>query len=402
MRPIRSDLPRLKRALFYTLVFSLAAHAYMYFTFAPSHDGLGIVSSSGEGFHQLALGRFMEAPYWFIRGRLAVPWLVGILSMLYLSGGCYFIMAALGIERRSSAVVLCGILSTNLAVTASNATYLLWADSYMLAMLLACAGVWLWERLPRWGALAAVPCFVCCMGFYQAYIDVAIGLALLLLMRRALDGEPFSALWKRALRYGLSLLAGAALYYAAVKLSLALTGVAMAAGYNGLTNLLDSDLPTLLRLVPRAYRDFFRFFADDHSYNPLPVRLCAAALGPLGLWRWIAVVRARHIRGPELAALALCAALLPLGLNFVCVLSGGMVHHLMIYGYFLIYIAVLLPFDREDYPPGGPSAFLSGRRRAFCAAISCCSTSYSPTAPISKSSCSMNHPASTPSPSWSR
>lgn len=386
MRPIRSDLPRLKRALFYTLVFSLAAHAYMYFTFAPSHDGLGIVSSSGEGFHQLALGRFMEAPYWFIRGRLAVPWLVGILSMLYLSGGCYFIMAALGIERRSSAVVLCGILSTNLAVTASNATYLLWADSYMLAMLLACAGVWLWERLPRWGALAAVPCFVCCMGFYQAYIDVAIGLALLLLMRRALDGEPFSALWKRALRYGLSLLAGAILYYALVKLSLALTGTAMSTEYNGLTNLLDSDLRSLIRLVPLAYFNFAAYLLSPlRSYNTPVIILCRCVLGLLGLWRWIAVVRARHVLGAELAMLALCAALLPLGLNFVCVLSGGMVHELMVYSYFLVYAALLLAFDSE-LPPRGPAAFLSVLRRSFCAVISSCSTLSLPTAPISKSS----------------
>lgn len=352
MKPIRSDLPRLKRVFFCTLIFSLAAHAYMYFAFAPSHDSLStLINTVGDGNHQLSLGRFLQPVYWLLRGRLPAPWLVGMLSILYLTAGSYFILAVLGIERRFSTVLLCGVFSTNLAVIATNATYLYSSDMYMLALACAGAGVWLWERLPpRWGTLAAIPCFTCCMGLYQAYIDVAIGLALLLLIRHIIEGEKFSILWKRAVRYGLSLLAGAVLYYAMVEFSLSLTGVAMAAGYNSLGNLLGSGLPALLRLIPLAYWDFFWFFMGARSYNPLHVRLCVIALGLLGVWQWVGMIRAQHIRRSELFALLLCVLLLPLGLNFVYVLSAGMVHNLMVYSFFLVYAALLLPFEASDSP----------------------------------------------------
>ncbi len=351
MKSIRSDLSRLKLVFLCTLLFSLAAHAYMFFTFAPGHDGLeSLIETAEETTWQISLGRFMQPVYWLVRGRMPVPWLVGLLSLLFLAASSYLIVSVLGIERRLSLVLLCGVLSVNLTVTASNATYMPWTDVFMLALLLACLGAWLWERLPHGGALAAVPLFACSMGLYQAYIDVAIGLALLLLIRRIMDGEPFSSLWKRALRYGLSLLAGAVLYYALVKLILTLTGVAMSEGYNGLTNLLKSDLVSLLRLVPDAYSDLSdQLFSLQLSYNTPAVVLCRSLIGLLGLALWVRCVRIRRIRGLALLSLLLCAALLPLGLNFVYVLSAGETHGLMTYSFVLVYALVLLPF--EDWTP---------------------------------------------------
>ncbi len=361
MKSIRSDLSRLKLVLFCALAFGLAAHAYMFFTFAPSHDGMMyLLATDDEVTLQISNGRFMQPVYWLLRGRIPVPWLVGLLSLLYIAASSYMIVSVLGIERRLSLVLLCGLLATDVTVTATNATYIYTVDTYMLALLLASAGAWLWERLPRWGVLAAVPLFACSMGLYQAYIDVAIGLALLLMMRRIMDGEPFSGLWKRALRYGLSLLAGAALYYALVKLILALTGVAMSNNYNSLNNLLENNVASMLRLVPDAYSDLSdQLLSSSRSFNTTAIILCRSLIGLLGLALWVRCVRVRRIRGLALLSLLLCAALLPLGLNFVYVLSAGETHGLMTYSFVLVYALVLLPLELT-----GPSGrMVSGGRR---------------------------------------
>lgn len=350
MKELRSDLPRLKLVTLCTALFSLAAHAYMYFTLAPSHDALYSFFADGtEEAFQLSLGRFMQPVYWLFRGRLPAPWLVGLLSILFLSGSVYLIVSVLDIRRRVSVALLSGVLAVNLTVTVANATYLPWADVYMFTLLLTCAGVWLWERSPSWGFLAAVPLLTAAMGFYQAYIDVAIGLALILLIRRAVEGEPFPALCRRAARYAVSLLAAAALYYLLMKISLRVAGVEMADMYNSPSRLLNGSPAALLGSVPGAYFTFVSFFfAPRLAHNTPAVLLCRGLILLAGLALWIDLLRRRHVRGLSLAVVFLCAALLPLGLNFVYVLSVGSTHELMCYSFFLVYPLALLPLEPWD------------------------------------------------------
>ena len=353
MKDVQRDASLLKRAFFYTLIFSLAAHAYMYFSLALSHDSLhSAIIGDREIAGQISLGRFMQPVYWLVRGRMAVPWLIGALSILFLTGSSFLILQVLGIENRVSVALLCGIFSTNLTVTAANATYMPWADVYALALLLACCGVYLWERCAGWGCVAAMPLFALSMGLYQAYIDVAIGLALILLIRYIAEGEPFSRLWRRAVRYAVSLLGGAAMYFVLMKLTMRLSGTEMADTYNGLTNLLDSDIVSLLRLVPSAYFDFAAVLLSPlRSYNTVSVCVCTGLSWGIGALLWARCLRRRHIRGAALALGALCVALLPLGLNFVYVLAAGQTHLLMTFSFFLVYAVVLLPLEARETLP---------------------------------------------------
>lgn len=362
-------LPRFKIVLFYTLVFSLAAHAYMYFAFAPSHDSIStLINSPGDGRHQLSLGRFMQPVYWLLRGRLPTPWLVGILSILYLAVSGYLIFDVLGFSRRSSIVLLCGIFSTNLTITATNATYFYSIDTYTLALVFACVGVWLWERQPKWGALGAIPALAASMGSYQAYIDAAIGMALLLLIKAVMEGETFSALWRRALRYALSLLGGGALYFVCVKLVMWLSHIGTSPEYAELRQIFENgsvSILSLLKLIPYAYFNFAAFFFSPlRAYNTPALCLFRLLMVSFGLCMWVRCIRRQHIRGPELAVLLLCVALLPLGLNFVYVLSTGHIHDLMRYSYFLVYVLLLMPMELSPVlPPDRETEAVSPERR---------------------------------------
>lgn len=370
MKSIRSDLPRLKLVFFCTLVFSLAAHAYMYFSLAPTHDGLNTMIAGGwYSYSQFGLGRFMEPVYTALRGVYAVPWLVGMLSILFLGAATYLLVSVIGIQNRISIALLCGLFSTNMTTIATNATFIYCIDTYMLSLLLACAGVWAWERLPRAGVWAAVPLFVMSMGLYQSYISVAIGAALILLIRDVMQGRRLAALWRQALRYAVSLLAGAGAYYVVLKLTLAYTQAPITHGYNGLGNLFASDLVSVLKLIPMAYYKFAGFFIGYRSYNTLFSRLCVVLLFLCGLFFWLRALRSKKPRGPELAFLVLAVCLLPLGLNFSCVLCAGLSHELMIFPFMLVYVLLLLPLEWDVLPSGGGRAprLCRGAVFALCA-----------------------------------
>lgn len=377
--------PGFKIVVFYTLVFSLAAHAYMYFSLALSHDSLDMIFTVPAPSTELVTGRFMIPLYWLIRGSYPVPWLVGMLATLFICLSVCFLAAALDIVRKSSLIILCGVLSTCLTVTTINATYMYCADSYMLALLLACAGVWLWERYPdKRGVLAAMPLFALSMGLYQAFFDVAIGMALILLIKAVMDGEAFPVLWKRALRYALSLLGGGALYFVLVKCVALLTRTHLLTdyNYNGLYQFFEAGSLSplsMLRQIPYAYFNFAAFFFSPlRAHNTPALCLLRLAMIFFGLCMWVRRIRRQHIRGPELAVLLLCAALLPLGLNFVCVLNNGMMHMLMTYSYYLIYIPLLLPLGsspaEEAEEAGSPGR--RGRWPRFCSGAVLCLCAY--------------------------
>ena len=103
--------------------------------------------------------------------------------------------------------------------------YMFTASAYALAILLAAGSVWLARRGDRW-SLAGPVLLALAMGIYQAYVTVAIGLALLAVLRETL--EP-SATFPKTLRLGVQFVAllavGAVLYYAVLMVFLKVKGL---------------------------------------------------------------------------------------------------------------------------------------------------------------------------------
>lgn len=200
----------------------LLAHGFAFTNLFPNHDSTVLVFDAQWTMY--VLGRWAQNLYFpLVRGKIAAPWLIGAFSIVYLALTSYCITSLLHLKKWSAAL-LTGLLGTCASVTAQLATYTYETDAYLLAMLLACAAVWCTERLPRlWGYLGAAVCLCGCLALYQSYIQFAVGLYLLLLLQRALQG----AEWRHWLRQGVCALAalalGTALYLVSLKVSLAVT-----------------------------------------------------------------------------------------------------------------------------------------------------------------------------------
>lgn len=301
----------------------LLAHGFAFTNLFPNHDSTVLVFDAQWTMY--VLGRWAQNLYFpLVRGKIAAPWLIGAFSIVYLALTSYCITSLLHLKKWSAAL-LTGLLGTCASVTAQLATYTYETDAYLLAMLLACAAVWCTERLPRlWGYLGAAVCLCGCLALYQSYIQFAVGLYLLLLLQRALQG----AEWRHWLRQGVCALAalalGTALYLVSLKVSLAVTGYRLADTGNGLTQLLRLGPAAVLAGIPATYGNFFKTLFGYSGWNDRGMRAATALLFVLtaaGL-----VLRLRG-RGGRMAAQVLWAvALLPLGLNVSHLLASGNVY----------------------------------------------------------------------------
>ena len=71
----------------------------------------------------LQLGRWVQLPYYrFLRGKINMPWLTGMFSVLWVSLSVYLISSLLQLRKKSMAAAA-ALFGTAISVTLLNATY---------------------------------------------------------------------------------------------------------------------------------------------------------------------------------------------------------------------------------------------------------------------------------------
>ena len=334
-------------ALLSAFVWGMAAHGYGFLHDTFTHDSLsGFGGDTGDAW-KISLGRFLVPVYRNVfRTELTLPWMVGLLSVLWV-GLAVFLMAR--IFRMESRVLICltsGILMANLTVAATGATYLHDLDGNLFGMLCAVAAVWLWQNC-RFGELPGALCIGASMALYQSYVSVTIVLILYVCILQLLEGESFGKVLVKGIRGAVMLLLGALCYSLMLKGALALSGTAVTTGSsNSLDNLLRLSPENIVTLVGEAYVQcaarLIRVVSPYPRWLIAGITLLLAAVCGMAL---LLAIRKNRMKLPECLLLAVLAALLPLGMNFTHVLSAGGSHDLMVYGIWLFYLLALLLAD---------------------------------------------------------
>ena len=324
------------------LVWGIIAHAYIFFEFYPSHDSLMIVSYDWQW--QISLGRFAGPLYILIRDAINVPWLIGILSFIFLGISLFLIFELLEFKNSTTIVLLCGLFVTNITTINMYATYMPFADIYMLALLCACSGVYLLNKCFKYLPLSML-LLALSMGLYQSYISCAIALMILHILRLALKGTNFERLWKIAVKYIICLIGSAILYVTLVKISLYIFDMSLSNGYNGLTTLFKSNIKTLFEIIPNVYRHLFSFFGLLTGYNTMALRICNLSILGLGIFAWR--IYFRKIAIPFLNKLVIGIAILvfPIGMDFAFIMAIGWAHELMLFSFCFIYLLLFIPYE---------------------------------------------------------
>lgn len=326
-------------------LFGLIAHAFAFLNTNFSHDGLYVVQTDNEW--QISLGRVLQPVYRSLRGWFSAPWLLGLLSLLYIAVSAYLIIKLLDIRSRWGITAVCGFLTVNISITCLFATYMYCADTFLLALLLAVWGVYVLRRY-RFGFLLSAILFSCSMGLYQSYIAVAITLLMILLIQDLLDSTPFRYVLVSACKSVGALLFSALGYLLLMKLILLFTGITPNDGYNTVTGVFDFQGISIPHLFLNIYTYLANFFIRPKSFQPLSSVIVTFFLGGLAFCSLFGIIRRRRLKKFCTALLIVILCVLPLGIDFIFLLTKGWtIHHLMIYSFFLVFVFAIMLYEKQ-------------------------------------------------------
>ena len=329
----------------------LLAHGYAFSNLTLSHDSLnefylhgamGYVESSVLRW-KVSLGRFAEPVYQMIfRGDFAAPWLAGMLSLIWLTLAVYLVAKMFLLSNHLTLIAVSGFFTVNLTVTAITASYIHDLDAYMFAVFLAAGAAFLWNKGGRISWLS-VPLTVCVLGIYQCMVSVTVTLVMLLCVTGLLRGENARKILFKGLKAVGFLVLSGIIYFLLVEASCQLLHVPLEEGSDGMTALWTDNGSSYLSLLKGAYAVVCRMllFQPGLSYQPLTVSAHLILL-LIAFASLIKILRTHDVKRPARMLAFLLLALLPLGMNLTYVLDRGMVHHLMMYAFWLVYLAAVL------------------------------------------------------------
>lgn len=341
----KKEVRQLLRDFFWVFVFGMAAHAFCYFNANFSHDSMLVsVLNDHEIDTEIATGRFLQPLYRYFRGNVALPWVIGFLSLIYLSFSSFFIQQIIDTKSKISQVLICACVSVNISFTLINATYIPWADIYMLAFLAATMSVWLLRKYSK-GWIPGIICVTFVMCTYQPYITVVFTLLVLLFIKFIMDGtnikEKLILVTKGC---GMSLFGGI-LYKISYEAVLSITGVEKYDGYNALGNMFNMN-GYHIGLLKESVGKLAELLVVPGGYLPVWAALGNIVAIAIGLCCFIFVVINRKMNAVDIIFSILSLVFLPFIINITYILSKGETHEITEIAYIFIYILEIMSLER--------------------------------------------------------
>ena len=247
LMPSKKQQSLLLKSFLASIVFFLLAHAYAAANLAFSGKSLAVNAATSAAM-QLETGNWLAPLYIRLRGSISAPYLVSLLSCLFLS--C-FVTALVFLFRLDTLPKICslaGIVMLNPAVTAQLCENMLSADAVFLSLALSAFAVVLLPRF-RWGWAASA--VLLAVASSLSFPTCSAGLILLILFILIFRPEECSSVLLKGL--AAQLLAWMA-YAAGSFLMLRRSGVETALS---LRALLSGTLPAALAAPVRSYFSAF-------------------------------------------------------------------------------------------------------------------------------------------------
>lgn len=342
--------PKLKKIALYTLIFMALLHGYRYVSLGFSHDSLAFAWQPDLEW-QISLGRYMQPFYWWIiRGRIAAPFIVGVLSYGYMVGSVYGVASLLDLKAKTTLFLLAGLMCGSLAFIALDATYSHTADVYMLALMLNIAAAWLClcgkRRVPS--VLAAAVLLVISTGLYQAYLQVFTALTMVWALLRLLktDDRAIPEAVARCAQSFLALMLAMALFFVGYYVVMAVTGVEAVSKANSIGGMKVLSGAALVDMVKTTWKMPLRQLGRLQGRIAPLARMLTAVVLMTGAAATIFTARRSRVSAWQALGMAVLVLLLPFGMNWICLFCGGVVHDLMMYAYIVPLLAALAANER--------------------------------------------------------
>ena len=216
-------LPQWKTCFLSGIIVGLVAHLYKIVNWLPNWDSLVF---RYDPQNMLSLGRWFLPVVCSFSSFYDLPFLNGIIAIIFHALSAVVICKILNVEKRITAILIGAVIVSFPTVT-SVMMYNYVADGYSIAFFLSVlAALFMTKEKPRY-ILSAI-LVALSVGIYQAYITVTIMLVLLKLIDDMIyNGVPICALLKKSIFMLLSGVFGVALYALVLKALLAVFSVGL-------------------------------------------------------------------------------------------------------------------------------------------------------------------------------
>ena len=333
-----------------TLLLGILAHLYKLTNWLPNWDSLVFRYDAQNMTH---LGRWFLSVACGFSSYYELPWLSGILCLIFLALGAVCICEIFSVQKNITAALIGGITAVFPTVT-STLTYCYVADGYCMAFFFSCLAALLLVKGGTRNNAVAVLLITLSFAIYQAYITVTVILVLVSLIDDLLfQAKAAAASLKKAGTYILCGILGGALYYGILQLILTLSGNALL-DYQGIENAMSLSGLSIYEFLYKSVHLFLDVFFDSFEQVNLYVILNCCMLAATALLMLVAALRT-HIFTPWYRGvlLLLYVAATPFGASLLYLINPSLdYHNLMRMGYIGYYILFILFYERmSDLPP---------------------------------------------------
>lgn len=325
-----------KTAFLSTFIIGLLTHMVALTGDFPNHDGL---ASMYFDQNMITSGRWFLGTACGISSFYSLPWLIGILSIFYISVASIVLNKLLDVTDEIMIVIISGLL-ISFPSLASNFAYVFTMDGYMIGLFLAILSVFLVGK-NKLGFVFGGIALAFSMGTYQAYLPIAMLLCVYKVIVVFASEIETKGKIKKSLEYLYMGVIGVALYYLVLQVMLKIQGKVLDT-YQGINGMASAENIGLLTTVKRMYSDFVSFVIKGNVLYNNGFSLVALIVLAIAFVASIVLlgVKKNWFKSVWFYVIGVITVIVvPLLTNIILVISTGVTYHLLMryqYVFFLI------------------------------------------------------------------
>ena len=350
---IKRISPQARAAFWGTIIIGLFAQGTGLFNKFSHHDEVATLFDVGttvsSGRWMLQVFKWLEEQF-FGTVNSSLPLYNGMISILCIGVTCGLLVHLFKIRNQIYCALLGGVMAAFPVITALFA-YMFTSHPYMISLLMMTVSAFLiCRKTPWWVKFPAICIGGAAVGIYQAYLPVFLTIILfydILTLAEAdrLDG----AFWKRIV-VQMACILGVMLFYLAANRFFLYKYQIELSGYQGISEMGQMTVWDFLDRVGVSYREFVSptkaTFHDMYPGSLYTVYRLMLAVEVILALRLI-VLTARKGIG-QAFVLTVLFALVPLGCNFIFIMTKSGIHGLMVYGQVMQIVLFVCLVDQPE------------------------------------------------------
>jgi len=333
---IKEKMTKTQKSTFLgTFVIGLLIHLPMMVRDIPNHDGLASMYfdqnmiTSGRWFLSVACG---------FSSYFTVPWLIGLLCLLFLSATAVLLTDFFRIDHPAEGVGI-GALLVAFPSLCAGFGYVFTLDGYMMALFLAVLAAFLVEK-GKYGFMLGGIALAFSLGIYQAYLPFTMLLCFFGVCKILGDtGLKDQKSWLGVGKYIAMGILGMGLYYVILQILLLVQHTQLS-NYQGINGMGTVEKASLSNTLVMMYRNFFAFTVKGNVFTSnIYAKAGMVVLLLFGMFGLYKKVKEKKMqKNPWFYVLFLAAVvLLPLMSNIMLLISPGVNYHLLMRYHYVLY-----------------------------------------------------------------